>query len=139
MHPYTIKTNATVIEIKNSRSLGFWGHGSRNKWQNHLPGDYHMNADDDDVYEPDCINFIREKCTEHKLYVFKMKFQGIEIWQRPVLEFANIGTPCGVYPSDMLLPNWRHEYGGDFNFYESLGHIIPYEFVDKVIYRVKDA
>lgn len=135
----SVSTKATVIKIVNSETLGFWGHGSRTKWQNFLPGDYYMNADDDDVYEPEIMDHVRNTCTEHKLYIYKMRYGNNQIWSRPVIEFANIGTPCGIYPSDVLHPEWKKEYGGDYYFYQKLSELIPYEFVDKVIYSIKNA
>jgi hypothetical protein len=132
-----LKTDATVIQINNSEVLGHYGHASRTRWQNYLPGDYLMNADDDDAYVDGAMDIVREHCTEHKLYVFQMQYEEHLIPKRHVIEFANIGTPCGVYPTDILLPDWPYEYGGDCKFYQSLEKLIPVEFVDKLIYKVR--
>ena len=72
--PFAVKldTNANVIQIVNPEPLGYWGHGSRTRWQNELPGDYLMNADDDDIYLPDSMEVIREHSVDQKLYVFKI-------------------------------------------------------------------
>ena len=132
-----LKTEATVIQINNSEILGHHGHASRTRWQNYLPGDYLMNADDDDAYVDGAMDIVREHCVDHKLYVFQMQYNEHLIPKKHVIEFANIGTPCGVYPTDMLLPEWPNEYGGDCKFYQSLEKILPVEFVDKLIYKVR--
>lgn len=133
----TKDAKCNVIWIKNSEKLGCYGHGSRNKWQNILPGDYFMNGDDDDIYTEGAMDTIRKKCTQNKLYIFKMLFDGKEVWDLPSLHFANIGTPCGVYPKIINLPKWEERYGGDFDFYESLSKRLDYEFCDNIIYKVK--
>ena len=132
-----LNTEATVIQIVNSTPLGGHGHGSRTKWQNHLPGDYIMNADDDDAYLPGAMDIVREHCTDHRLYIFQMQYNEHVMPKQHVIEFANIGTPCGVYPTDILLPDWPMEYGGDCTFYQRLAGLIDPIFIDKVIYKVK--
>lgn len=133
--PLQINSECKVINIQNPEPLGFWGHGSRNKWQSFLPGDYHMNADDDDYYMPNAMEIVREHCTEDHLYVFKMQVGDRIIPRIPVLEMSNIGTPCGVYKPHSL-QTWRHEYGGDFHFYNDLSKTRPVQFIDKIIYQV---
>lgn len=132
-----IDSNCQVITIQNEKPLGYWGHASRTRWQNSLPGDYIMNADDDDVYMHDAIRTVREYCTEDKLYVFQMLVNGTTIIpSRHTIEMANIGTPCGVYPS-VGLPEWKPIYGGDFEFYNELAKKIEPVFINKLIYIVK--
>ena len=132
-----IDTRATVIKIKNSFLLGNWGHGSRTKWQKYLPGDYIMNADDDDVYTHNAMDIIRENCTESRLYIFQMLSNGITtVPNYHKIEMGNIGTPCGVYPN-IDLPEWKPVYGGDFEFYNELSNKLEHTFVDKIIYIIK--
>jgi len=132
-----IDSNCQVITIQNEKPLGYWGHVSRSRWQNSLPGDYIMNADDDDVYMHNAMDIIKENCTEEKLYIFQMLVNGITtIPKYPKIEMANIGTPCGVYPK-INLPEWKTIYGGDFEFYNELSKKMDYEFIDKIIYIVK--
>jgi len=134
-----LKTNATTIIIENSETLGSWGHGSRTKWQSHLPGDFMMNADDDDIYVFDAMKTVRDHCIEDKLYVFQMLMPGAgELPRNNTLALGNIGTPCGVY-KNRDLPEWPPIHGGDFFFYEALSKNRPVEFVNKVIYKVRDA
>lgn len=132
-----VKSECRVINFYNQEPLGYWGHGSRNHWSKWYFGDYIMNADDDDVYLPDAMEHIRAKCTEKKLYIFKMIYGDTLFWRTPVIEMANIGTPCGVYPNRIALPEWGLFYGGDFQFYDQLSKTLPVEFCDNIIYRVK--
>ena len=137
--PFAVKldTNANVIQIVNPEPLGYWGHGSRTRWQNELPGDYLMNADDDDIYLPDSMEVIREHSVDQKLYVFKIYHGGFVVPLSDEIRVGNIGTPCGVYPNTGELPEWPFVYGGDGMFYESLAKQLPVEFIDRVIYAVK--
>jgi hypothetical protein len=128
----------TVTHIANSEKLGFWGHGSRNKYQNNLLGDYILNADDDDSYVDGCFDFIRSVAIENKLYLFKFQGGGEFFWRDKIVCIGNIGTPCGVIPNNKNLPYWEHFYGGDGTFYVSLANMIEVEFVDYVIYKVRD-
>lgn len=133
----TVNTAATVFHIINSKPLGSWGHGSRTRWQNSLPGDFMINGDDDDMFTADAMTVIREHCLDNKLYVFEMEFEGgYRIPDHHKIEFGNIGTPCGVYMHGEL-PEWGMEYGGDHVFYRELEKKIPVVFVDKLIYKVK--
>lgn len=127
----------TIIQKVNPEPLGFWGHGSRNRWQDELPGDYFMNGDDDDVYVSDTMECLRERCTENKLYIFQFIYSGIRVPQGNEIRIGNIGTACGVYPKVDKFPTWEHRYGGDGEFYIALSKILPYEHVQKVIYLVR--
>lgn len=134
---FKINTKATVISIINDHPLGFWGHASRNKWQKHLPGDYFINADDDDAFVYDAMSEIRKNCIEDKLYIFKMYLNEYSILpSTPVIALANIGTPCGVY-RPVNLPEWMLEYGGDYKFYKELSSVKEPVFIDHVIYKVR--
>jgi hypothetical protein len=135
--PVNINTKATIIQIKNSEPLGFWGHGSRNKWQNILPGDFIINGDDDDVFFYDAMDTIRKHCISNSLYIFRMQFgENVFIPTDHKIAYGNIGTPCGVYMGGNL-PTWAHEYGGDYVFYKELAKNKEVVYVDKLIYKVK--
>lgn len=131
-----VDSSCTVISIKNAQPLGSWGHGSRTRWQAMLPGDYHMNADDDDVYTNTAMQTVREHCTGDKLYIFQMIHSGCLIPSRHELLLANIGTPCGVY-KPYNLPEWPLRHGGDFEFYNELAKYRSVEWIDKIIYKVR--
>lgn len=135
----------TVNHIPNPEPLGFWGHGSRTRWQNELPGDYHMNADDDDIYDPRAMEIIRSTIGgsfEPHLYVFRMirRWDGVVglIPPRGLQEVVikQIGTPCGVYRKIPNLPPWHGNYGGDGKFYLELANRVPVTFSEEVIYQV---
>lgn len=139
-----VKSKGNVRHIANAEPLGFWGHGSRSHWQDKLPGDYHLNADDDDVYDPDAMNIIRSyaKSLEPHLYVFHMirRWDGVVDLIPPLgwskIQVKYIGTPCGVYRKIPNLPPWHGSYGGDGNFYTSLAARMNVTFVPEVIYQV---
>ena len=132
-----IDSACQVISLHNPEPLGFWGHGSRNRWQDELPGDYFMNADDDDIYASNTMETIRKHCTEHKLYIFQFNYLGAKIPDGDVIKVGNIGTPCGVYPKVNKFPTWEHRFGGDGEFYIELAKMIPYQHIREVIYIVK--
>lgn len=134
--PLQIESDCQVISLQNPEPLGFWGHGSRNRWQDELPGDYLMNADDDDVYHPSAMKYVREYCKDHKLYLFQFLHQGVRIPNGNLVSVGNVGTSCGVYPKTVKLPKWEYVYGGDGMFYVELAKMLPVEFVRKVIYAV---
>ena len=127
-----------VNHISNETTLGYWGHGSRNKYQNTLEGDFILNGDDDDRYVEGCFDYIRSVVKEKKLYFFKHEDNNSFAWTRQVVEIGNIGTSCGVIPNNKNLPDWGYFYGGDGAFYVSLSKMIDYEFVDYVIYKVRN-
>lgn len=137
-HPIDLQIDSKckVISIQNPEPLGYWGHGSRTRWQNELPGDYLMNADDDDLYHPKAMNHVREICTDHKLYLFQILHSGLRIPSGKVVAVGNVGTPCGVYPNTKQLPSWDYVYGGDGMFYEKLAKELEVEHVKKIIYAV---
>lgn len=78
------KTNATVqaiacngctkLFIQNPVPLGGFGHASRTHHQKHLPGDFLMHGDDDDMYTPDAFEIIRAVITTlyPRVYVFRV-------------------------------------------------------------------
>ena len=51
---------------------------------------------------------------------------------------GNIGKCMGVIPNTKNLPMFQEDVFGDGLFYENLSKIIDYEFVDKIIYKIRD-
>jgi len=136
----------TVTVIVNSQNLGYYGHGSRSRYQNNLLGDFIINADDDDTFLENAFEAIRENATnKNTLYLFKMvDCAGFTYWNEDTrkngVKIGNIGTPCGVIPNNKKLPNWGNEYGGDGQFYIDITTsptYIRYELIDSIIYKVK--
>jgi hypothetical protein len=143
-----VKCACTVRHIPNPEPLGFWGHGSRSRWQNELPGDYHMNADDDDVYDPNAMATVRRvvdgRLDPPTLYIFHMirRWDGVVELIPPrgqqTVAIKKIGTPCGVYRKIPDLPPWHGSYGGDGGFYVALSQRVKeVKFVPEVIYQVR--
>ena len=132
-----IDSKCKVITLHNPEPLGYWGHGSRTRWQNELPGDYFMNADDDDIYVSNAMEIVRSHVTDHKLYFFQYSTQGMHVPREHVIQIGNIGTPTGVYPNIGDFPKWEFIYSGDGEFYTALSKRLPHEFIDKVIYIVR--
>lgn len=129
----------TIIHIANTEKLGYWGHASRNKYQNLLPGEYILNCDDDDFYTKGAFDKIREVVKEKKLYIFKHEDNRNFAWSIPgEVKLGNIGTSCGVIPNTHDLPDWELVYGGDATFYIELSKRMECEWVDHVIYKVKN-
>jgi hypothetical protein len=140
-------TAGTIRHIINKEPLGFWGHGSRSRWQNELPGDYHMNADDDDVYDPRAMEMVRAavggEVEPPRLLIFHMirRWDGVvELIPPPkwtTVQVKYVGTPCGVYSKIPDLPPWHGSYGGDGGFYMELAsRISNVTFVPEVFYQV---
>jgi hypothetical protein len=127
-----------VNHVANPVALGHWGHGSRNKYQNLLLGDFIMNADDDNRYVDGAFDFIRSVVSENKMYIFRVQIDSIVVWKDPDVRMGNIDTACAVIPNTRTLPDWDLVYGGDGYFYEKLSRQIPYEFVDYIIYKMRD-
>jgi len=131
-----VRCNCTKLLIENAEPLGWWGHGSRNKWQRSLPGAFHLHADDDDFYTPDAFEIIRSVVTTlvPRVYIFRVVKENYypaknrkELIAFPVLDnnnplavgLYNGGTPCGVVRNvGAELPIWRPTIGGDAVFWE---------------------
>lgn len=130
----------TVSHIMNNVQLGFWGHGSRTKYQNNLLGDFIMNADDDDRYVDNAFDVVRNIALDkNTLYLFRVKNQEWLSWETEgLIKVGKIGTASGIIPNNQKLPCWDLENGGDGKFYEKISKIMPYKFVDYVIYKVRE-
>lgn len=128
----------TVQHISNNKTLGFWGHASRNRFQNFLRGDYIHNGDDDCVYAEGAIQKMKNYVTGKpvKLYIFKIKAKdGSVIWNEQKVVKGNVDTGSGLIPNMHTLPaKWAYVYNGDFDFYNQLSAGIATEFVSEVIY-----
>ena len=143
------KCNCTKLLIQNSKKLGWWGHGSRSRWQKLLPGTYHMNADDDDLYLPNAMSIVRHwvRDLNNTMFVFRMIRRWDErietipqawIWNTTSIKGGTIGTPCVVYRADRdRLPDWTGRYGGDGDFYKKLKKAMTrVQIVPEIIYHV---
>ena len=141
--------NCTKLLIQNSGKLGWWGHGSRTRWQKLLPGTFHMNADDDDLYLPNAMAIVRRWVTDlnRTMYVFRMVRRWDErielippmsVNNHSLVRGGTVGTPCVVYRAERdRLPDWTGRYGGDGDFYLGLKRAMArLVVVPEVIYHV---
>ena len=148
------KSKGQITVLYQIPGLGHFGHAIRNKFQSIFGTSGHLwHVDDDDLIREDAIYTIRKHLKEKdKMYVFKMQWfektmpnisnpekgnaNHIPEWLTP----GNIGTPCGLIPlSDLTkLPTWQYKYGGDFDFYQNAFKNFDWEFVNEIIYNVKE-
>jgi hypothetical protein len=132
---FTFKLNHI---INNGEKLGNFGHPLLNKHINTLDGDFIMFADDDDYYVDDAFEHIRKYVVEKKLYIFKHKWGETINWTTKDILLGNIGKCMGVIPNIKTLPMFQENVFGDGLFYEDLSKIFDYEFIDKIIYKVRN-
>jgi hypothetical protein len=133
------KLSCEVNYIKNPTQLGFWGHASRNKFQNNLKGGFILNADDDNIYLDGAFDFIRENLNENKVYLYKHTNQhNVTIWNTEEIYTGNIDTSCGVIPNTNDLPDWEYFYEGDAEFYKKLVLKKNHEFINHQISRFNE-
>lgn len=127
-----VRCNCTKLLIENAESLGWWGHGSRNKWQRSLPGAFHLHADDDDLYTPTAFEHIRRHVVDlsPRVYIFRLvrRWDG-EIGLIPPMSVTRpeqivpgaVSTQNGVIRAiPELYLDWPYLYGGDGHFYKGL-------------------
>jgi len=124
--------------INHQDPSGQFGHSLLNKHINNVDGDFIMFADDDDYYEPDAFDFIRQTVKEKKLYIFKHKWGNTINWSIKEVILGNVGKCMGVIPNNKNLPMFEENVLGDGIFYEQISKIFDYEFVDKIIYKVRN-
>jgi hypothetical protein len=135
----TFNFKCKLNHIKNLNGPeGNFGHPLLNRHMNTLDGDFIMFADDDDRYVPDAFEYIRNTVIEKKLYIFKHKWGGTINWAQKHFEIGNIGKCVGVIPNTKELPKFQEDIFGDGIFYSDLSKIVDYEFIDKIIYKVRD-
>lgn len=131
----------TIFHIMNNVQLGHWSHPSRSKYQNNLLGDFIMNADDDDRYVDGAFDTIRNTVIDKDtIYLFKVGWYGNFSWRtKGIIEIGYISTQCGVIPNTHDLPDWPYDaYDGDGRFYQNLCKNRKVEFIDYVIYKIRD-
>lgn len=124
--------------INHDGPLGQFGHPLLNKHINNVDGDFIMFADDDDYYVSDAFLHIRNIVKEKKLYFFKHKWGNTVNWTNENVMLGNIGKCMGVIPNTKNLPMFQENVLGDGLFYEEISKMFDYEFIDKIIYKVRD-
>lgn len=125
--------------INHGPQSGFWGHSLLNAHMNNVSGDFIMFADDDDRYTDNAFKVIREHVTEKKLYIFKhLDWNKDILWRAKTFDLGNIGKCMGVIPNTKQLPDFKLTGDGDQLFYRELSKIMKSEFIDEIIYIVRD-
>jgi hypothetical protein len=124
--------------INDGDRLGKYGHQLLNKYINNVEGDFIMFADDDDYYVDGAFDKIRKSVIEKKLYLFKHKWGETINWTTKEVILGNIGKCMGVIPNTKNLPMFQEDVFGDGLFYEDLSKIVDYEFVDEIIYKIRN-
>lgn len=116
-----------------------YGHPLLNKYINQLDGDFIMFADDDDRYTPNAFSVIKKTITDpNKLYIFKHKWGDDINWKIKDFTIGNVGKCMGAIPNTHNLPKFREDVFGDVYFYEEIGNMFKSEFIDYIIYKVRD-
>lgn len=128
--------------LRNSEPLGFWGHGSRNQWQNQLSlGDYQLHGDDDNAYLPGALAAVRQHCIRDRLYLFRARWGSPArlMWADGLrdIRYGNIDTGCVAVPTTKPRPLWPHVYGGDCDFIRACAEVWPVEYIDTLIYDIR--
>lgn len=102
-----------------------WGHPQINYGMEQATGDYLVFQDDDDVFAPDALLYIR-RATRHleppRPLIFKFKIAragGLVLPQGQVVAENRIGGHCLVVPNVKdKLGTWTDRYAGDWDFIE---------------------
>jgi hypothetical protein len=111
---FNFKCNIHVII--NKENLGYWGHGTRNKYHYDLFGDYLLFLDDDKYFVENGVKIIKNNLVKNKINIFQISI-GDNIINGDI-EYAKIDTSNMVIPLKYkkLFPFWKLCYGGDFYF-----------------------
>ncbi len=126
-----------IIDETNSETCCY-GYHILNKYINTFDGDYIMFGDDDDRFVDNVFNEIKDICVDVKLYIFKHKWGNTVNWSNKEVVLGNIGQCMCVIPNNKNFPNFRADVFGDGLFYEEISKNFDVEFVDKIIYLVRD-
>jgi len=138
LNNYTFKCKLTYIKNENGPSGGY-GHALINEHINNLPGDFIMFADDDDRYVENAFEIIKKTAIDkNKLYVFKHKWYGTICWNVKDFTLGNVGKCMCSIPNTHDLPKFRVDVLGDVYFYQEIGNKFESEFIDYIIYKVRD-
>lgn len=132
----------TLVYIENiegeNKHRNKYGHDLINKYKKYFKGDFLMFADDDDRYVENVIPFVKEQLKEpNTMYIFKHKWGYFPHWNVPVVH--NIGKCMVAIPNlKEQLPPIIEDIMGDFYWFPELEKLCRVEFVDKIIYLIRD-
>ena len=138
-----MKTRCKLNVIMNNETydVNYPQHSIRNKF-NDLEGDFIFHGDDDDIYTPNAMIYIRKYvCNPTTLYLFNLYFKDIktETFYKNKLEISHISTPSGIIPREInKLGIWGDRYAGDFDFYKSIeDKVYRVQYQDEAIYIIR--
>jgi hypothetical protein len=128
------------ITIKvEEQNIGCVGHPILNfdKYKN-LPEDFVLFCDDDDVYLPGVLDFLRYICVEDKTYIFALNCQGRIIFHPSETVHTQISKQSGAIPSKIRDQGvFGHQYDGDYDFYRSLEDKTEFVRMNCPIYEMR--
>jgi hypothetical protein len=75
---------------------------------------------------------------KNTLYVFKHKWYNTTCWNQKDFTRGNVGKCMCAIPNSHDLPKFREDVLGDVCFYEEISERFPSEFIDHIIYKVRD-
>lgn len=111
---------------------GDWGHTPRNVMMASAKGDYILSIDDDDVYLPDALDFVRAALAlaPGRPHMFRLirggRFGDDVVWTDKVIREGNVGTQMICVPNVAgKLGRWGSRYEGDFDFIVSTLVLYP--------------
>lgn len=132
-----LKLDKKVNVIKENMKHGFWGHPLRNKYMNTLDGDYIHHMDDDDIYVPDAIKYMREELGKYDVICFNYFDEKLK---KSLKLYENNYSPL-IRTQQAVLRNtnniqakFKNYYGGDCSFWRDLlEENITIKYTNKVI------
>lgn len=136
------KFKCTLIHIKDleteNKHSNKFGHHLINKYKSEFKGDFILFADDDDRYATDGIISVKNTIkSPDTMYIFKHKWNGIPHWTQPVVH--NIGKCMVAIPNlKDKLPYIQEDVMGDFYWFPDIVKLVNVEFIDKIIYLVRN-
>lgn len=104
---------------------GELGHPQRNAGMAMAQTKWLAFMDDDDTYTPDAFDVLAAHLNGNRVpHIFQMRYgkhphapPGFVLWQAPIVQFGNVGTPMFIVPNDPAkLGVWPSRVGGDFFF-----------------------
>ena len=97
-----------------------WGNRARNRMMPRAKGAFLLFIDDDDIYYPDALRYVRRAVTpgERAVHIFRMRYpNGKVLWSIPNVVENNVSTQMIAVPN-LELGRWGERYAGDFDFIE---------------------
>jgi glycosyltransferase involved in cell wall biosynthesis len=99
-------------------SGGRWGSPQRTLGMREASGRWVAFMDDDDVFLPGAVRFIRKHSAGDRLTVYRVKHTGTVVWETnlPGVRHGNVSTLGLVVPRRKEIPDWPDGPGADCLF-----------------------